>query len=82
MMTAEYRGAEHPELRGKEALVRPDPEQQGRMLAQFDEYLVSGSLPETRGEFLMGKEPEEPTPGLLWFLGWHSLPAEDFHRYR
>jgi hypothetical protein len=82
-MSAEYRGTEHPELRGRRALLQRDPGQPGMLLAQFDEHLVSPRLPETRGEILQpGKEPDEEAPaGLLWYLGWHPLPAEDFHKF-
>ncbi len=74
---AQYLGSEHPELFGKYAQVRPNPDEDGTLLAQFDDRdLRSATVPETRPGFVASPDTEG-FDGLWWGYGWHALPIGD-----
>ena len=84
MLSAEYRGNAHPELIGKRAQIRRVENDPETVLVQFDEFLVSKTISETRTELLHpGLEPSEAGrfQGRIWYLGWSELPTVSFHRW-
>jgi hypothetical protein len=75
MIKERYKGHEHPEIVGKEALLMPSSTDRNTWLAQFDDRFCSSP-----DEIDYNHHTGMPIvyPGHKWGFGWHALPREDF----